>query len=171
MAALTDSFDLGSLSMSPGEGRRLSLEVGLDDVEFSDQTYAVVPARAPVTVDVSQMTGGGWSLRLRFEAALEGPCMRCLTAARPAYSVDAREIDQENGGEELDSPYIEGDELDLRGWARDALALELPAQILCKPDCAGLCPQCGLDLNENPGHEHEREPDPRWAALKDLEFE
>lgn len=171
MAALTDSFDLGSLSMSPGEGRRLSLEVGLESIDFSGRSYAVVPPRAPVTVDVSQMTGGGWSLRLRFDASLQGPCMRCLTDASPSYSVDAREIDQQDGGEELDSPYVEGDELDLRGWAHDALALELPAQILCRPECAGLCPQCGVNLNENPRHEHEREPDPRWAALKDLRFD
>ena len=51
-------------------------------------------------------------------------------------------------------------------WARDAVALELPEQILCRPDCAGLCPVCGKDLNVEP-HEHlERDPDPRWAALE-----
>ena len=171
MAALTDSFDLGSLSMTPGEGRRLNLEVGMESIDFGDQTYAVEPVNAPVTLDVARMTGGGWSLRLRLQASLRGPCMRCLADASPAYPIDAREIDQENGGEELDSPYVEGDELDLRGWAHDALALALPAQVLCKPDCAGLCPQCGLNLNENPGHQHEREPDPRWAALKDITFE
>ena len=44
----------------------------------------------------------------------------------------------------------------------------LPEQILCREDCAGLCPVCGKDLNEEP-HEHsEREPDPRWAALEGL---
>ena len=81
-------------------------------------------------LDVSHTTSG-WSLRLRFEAALDGPCMRCLEPAGHAVAVDAREIDQPGGGEELDSPYVDGDELDLSGWARDALALALPAQIVC----------------------------------------
>jgi uncharacterized protein len=61
------------------------------------------------------------------------------------------------------------EELDLRAWARDALALALPAQIVCRADCAGLCPECGKDLNTEP-HEHEKQPDPRWSALRDLQL-
>jgi DUF177 domain-containing protein len=62
--------------------------------------------------------------------------------------------------------------LELRRWARDALALALPTKLLCRPDCAGLCPVCGADLNETgPDHTHEREPDPRWAKLSELRLE
>lgn len=171
MAALTDSLDLGSLQMTPGEGRRLELAAALENVTFGDQVYAAEPASVPVVLDVARMVGGGWSLRLRFEARLIGPCMRCLADARPAFAVDAREVDQDGGGDELDSPYVESDELDLRGWAHDAFALALPNQILCRPDCAGLCAVCGVDLNDDPAHAHEPEPDPRWAALRDLELD
>ena len=73
-------------------------------------------------------------------------------------------------GDELSSPYVTDGELDLRAWARDALVLALPAQITCRPDCAGLCPQCGENLNEHPDHAHEREPDPRWAKLSELKL-
>ena len=60
------------------------------------------------------------------------------------------------------------DQLQVGAWARDAIALEIPEQILCRADCAGLCPVCGKDLNVEP-HEHvDRELDPRWAALADL---
>ena len=97
--------------------------------------------------------------------------MRCLEPAAPVIDVDAREVEQAGGGEELDSPYVEGATLDLRGWARDALALARPAQLLCREDCAGLCPVCGQNLNEAPGHTHEREPDPRWAKLRELKLE
>jgi uncharacterized protein len=63
---------------------------------------------------------------------------------------------------------VHDDQLDLSAWARDALVLGLPAQILCRPDCAGLCPVCGKDLNVEP-HEHEEERvDDRWAALQAL---
>ena len=171
MAARTDIFDLGRLSLTPGEGRKLDLAVRLDDLSFGGQGYRVEPSEIPVRLDVSRMTGSGYSLRLRFEAALGGPCMRCLGAAQPAFAVDAREVDQPGGGDELDSPYVNGEEeLDLRGWARDALALALPAQIVCRDDCAGLCPQCGRNLNEDP-HEHERAPDPRWAKLRELRLD
>jgi uncharacterized protein len=97
--------------------------------------------------------------------------MRCLAGATPEIQVDSREVDQPGAeSDELDSPYVDGDELDLSGWGRDALALALPAQIVCRDDCAGLCPVCGEDLNANP-HEHVREPDPRWAKLSELRFE
>jgi hypothetical protein len=56
-------------------------------------------------------------------------------------------------------------------WARDALALALPTSIVCREDCAGLCSVCGENLNRAPGHEHEREPDPRWAALRELKLD
>ncbi len=171
MAARTDIFDLGRLSLSPGEGRKLELAVRLEGFSFGGQEYRAEPREVPVRLDVSRMTGSGYSLRLRLEAALTGPCMRCLGAAQPSIEVDAREVDQPGGGDELDSPYVNGEEeLDLNGWARDALALALPAQIVCRDDCAGLCPQCGKNLNEEP-HEHEREPDPRWSKLRELKLD
>ena len=171
MAARTDLFDLGRLSLSPGQGRRLdSLSVLVDPFGFGGQEYAVAGREVPIILDVSRMTGGGYSLRLRFEAELVGPCMRCLQDAAPTFAVDSREIDAPGGGDEMSSPYVEGEELNLHDWARDALALALPAQIVCKPDCLGLCPECGKDLNTEP-HEHEKEPDPRWSALRGLKRE
>ena len=131
----------------------------------------MTPALVPVRLDVSRTTGNGYALRLRFTAALEGPCMRCLEPAAPSFEVDAREVSQPGGGEELSSPYVADEELALAQWARDALALTLPAQIVCREDCAGLCGQCGANLNEDPEHHHEAAPDPRWAKLGELKFD
>jgi uncharacterized protein len=170
MPSLADTFDLAGLKLSPGEARRLDLEVALGEFDFSDERYAT-PATVPVRLDVSRMVGGGYSLRLRFESQISGPCMRCLEAAAPVTEVDAREVDQPGGGEELTSPYVDGDELDLRAWARDAYALALPAQVLCRPECLGLCPQCGANLNAEPDHAHEAAPDSRWAKLRELKLE
>lgn len=177
MSPRTDTFDLGTLRLTSGEGRRLTLEVGLGGLELGGDRYDP-PAVVPVSLDVSRLTGTGYALHLRFAARLHGPCMRCLADAAPELEVDAREVSQPGGGEELESPYVSTHsppaQLDLRGWAHDALALALalPAQILCRPDCAGLCPVCGDDLNAaGPEHHHEREPDPRWARLSELRFE
>jgi uncharacterized protein len=169
MAARTDTFDLAGLRLDPGQGRRLELSVPIEPLQFGGQEYVVTEREVPVTIDVSRMTGGGYSLRLRTEVPLQGPCMRCLTDARPVYPLDAREVNQPGGGDELTSPYVVDEELDLTAWARDALVLALPAQILCREDCAGLCPECGKDLNVEP-HEHDKGPDPRWSALKDLKL-
>jgi uncharacterized protein len=171
MAARTDSLDLATLGLASGEGRRLTLGVAPGSFDFGGTNYDVEPAQVDATLDVSRMTHGGYALRLRFAAGLTGPCMRCLESAEPKVAVDAREVDQPGGGEELRSPYVEGEVLDLAAWARDAYALALPAQVVCRDDCAGLCPNCGVNLNEDPGHAHEAEPDPRWAKLRELRFE
>lgn len=175
MSQRADTLDLARLAMTSGEGRRLTdLEVPLDDLELWSERYATPPT-VPVTLDLSRMTGGGWALRLRFSSTLDGPCMRCLSPAMPQLDVDAREVHEHDAGgdPELTSPYIDAaDVLDLAAWARDALALELPRQVVCRPDCAGLCPVCGEDLNTaGPEHQHERAPDPRWAALRELNLD
>src|SRR3954453_15014784 len=172
MAARTDTFDLGRLRLSSGEGRRLTLGVRLGDFDFVGERYAVEPGLVDATLDISRMTGGGYALGLRFDAGLTGPCMRCLEAAAPGTTVDGREIHPPGGGEELTSPYVHDDELDLHGWAHDAYALALPAQVVCTPECAGLCPECGA--NPTPAGDaprHEAAPDPRWAKLRELKFD
>jgi uncharacterized protein len=172
MTMRTDAFDLAGLRLSTGEGRRMELRVAIDPFELGGEHYVVDPDVVPVVLDISRMTGSGYALRVRFQATLSGPCMRCLSPAGPTFEVLAREIDQPGEGEDLESPYVEDGVLDLHAWARDALALTLPVQVLCRPDCAGLCPVCGVDLNlADDDHGHEREPDPRWAKLGELRFD
>jgi DUF177 domain-containing protein len=172
MALRTDTFDLGPLGLRSGDGRRLDLHVAIGDFHYGGEPYSVTPELVPVRLDVSRTTGMGWALRLRFRAGLAGPCMRCLEPAAPEFEVDVREVSQPGGGEEMSTPYMGEDaELDVARWARDALALELPGQLTCRDDCAGLCSQCGANLNEDPGHRHESAPDPRWAKLGELKFD
>jgi uncharacterized protein len=180
MAAKAHEFDLGALRLSSGEGRHLELEVPVEPLEMGGERYSAERAEAtergaagiPVVLDISRMMGGGYALRLRFSAALSGPCMRCLKAAEPLVEVDAREVDRPGEGEELESPYVKDEQLDLASWARDAFALALPSKVLCREDCAGLCPVCAADLNETgPEHHHESAPDPRWAKLRELKLE
>jgi uncharacterized protein len=177
MAAVAHDFDLAGLRLSPGEGRRLKLAVPIDPLVLGAERYTAAAAdrgsaSVPVELDISRMTGGGYALRLRFAARLQGPCMRCLKDAQPTIEVEAREVDRPGAGEELDSPYVSDETLDLAAWARDAFVLALPAKVLCREDCAGLCPVCAADLNdEGPDHHHESAPDPRWAKLRELKLE
>jgi uncharacterized protein len=172
MAHATTIIDLARLSLSHGEGRRLDLPVRLEPLELGGQEY-VAPESVTARLDVSRPSGG-YAFRLRFPLRIEGPCMRCLEGAALETEVDAREVAQENtDDEELRSPYVEHDELDLGRWAHDAAVLTIPTRFLCRQDCAGLCPTCGESLNDaDPAdHEHETAPDPRWAKLKELKLD
>jgi DUF177 domain-containing protein len=148
------------------------LDVPAEGLTLGGERYDANPPVVPVSLEISRMTGGGYALHLRFTGSLSGPCMRCLKPAAPSIEVDAREVDRPSEGDELQSPYVSDEQLDLAAWVRDALALAGPAKVLCKADCAGLCPECAADLNETgPGHHHEAAPDPRWEKLRELKLE
>jgi uncharacterized protein len=173
MSQSSTIIDLARLSLSHGEGRRLDLPVHLEPLELAGQTYAVSPDAVETRLDVSRPSGG-YAFRLRFPLRIEGPCMRCLEEAALETEVDAREVAQENTeDEELLSPYVEDETLDLGRWAHDAAVLAIPARFLCREDCTGLCPTCGESLNDaDPAdHEHGGGSDPRWAKLKELKLD
>jgi uncharacterized protein len=173
MPQRTDIFELERLGLRAGEGRRVELYAGAQDLAFGGERYGVAPKPLPVVLDISRTTSSGYALRLRFAARLEGPCMRCLDPAGREVEVDVREVSVPGGGDELASPYVnDAGELDLAAWTRDALSLAVPDQVTCRPDCAGLCPECGENLNEaGPEHQHDRPPDARWAKLRELKLD
>ena len=165
--------DLARLSLRSGEGKRLELPVELDPFELGGQTYLAEPRAPRVRLEVSRQSAG-YAFHIAFPVHLEGPCMRCLEPAALELEIEAREVDQAaTDDEELLSPYVVDEELEIGRWAHDAVLLAMPTTILCRPDCLGLCPICGESLNDaDPAaHEHEQPTDPRWAALNDIKFE
>jgi uncharacterized protein len=163
------SFNLRALKLRSGEQFQDEVEVQLVPLEFGGQRYLPVPEQVPAELRATRASTGT-VFELSFDARLHGPCQRCLRDTAIDRSIAVREYHAaaRDADEELRSPYVSDDSLDLSAWARDALVLDLPAQILHDPDCAGLCPVCGKDLNDEP-HEHEEEhSDPRWAALEQL---
>ena len=111
----------------------------------------------------------GTVLELALDVSLAGPCFRCLQDAELALQLRLREYEAAKPeSDDERTEYLDDDRVDLSAWAHDAIALALPDKILCRDDCAGLCPVCGKDLNLEP-HEHaEESADPRWAALEAL---
>lgn len=155
-----------------------------------------VPAPAHLGVDVLGVPeGSALELDLRLESVVEGvlvsgtvaatvagDCVRCLDPVTRDLVVDLQELFVHSGegrgrhhGSDADDqaedlPALEGDLLDLEPTVRDAVVLALPLQPVCRDDCPGLCPICGVRLEEDPdgsAHRHE-ESDPRWAALRQL---
>ena len=147
------------------------LELELPAFEFGGQRYVPVPEAVAATLTVTgAVTGTVFTLELT--ARLHGPCYRCLGDAALDLPIRVREYQASSpDDDELRTPYLAENRLDLSWWARDAIALALPDKILCRPDCAGLCPVCGANLNDDPHAHEEATADPRWAALETLRDE
>jgi uncharacterized protein len=162
-------FPLRRLRLRPGEEHRDAVQIELEPFELGGQRYLPVPQEVEAQLAIAQATTG-IDLRLSFDVRLHGPCMRCLVDAVLDLHVDVREYHASDpkGADELRSDYVVDDQLELSAWARDAIALALPDQILHAPDCAGLCPVCGKDLNLEPHTHADEVPDPRWSALEEL---
>ena len=156
------------LRLRPGEEFRTELEVELPVFAFGGQSYVPVPEKLPAELAITGATTGTVFL-LALRARLYGPCYRCLGDAVLDLPIRAREYQASSPDtEELTTPYLVDGRLEVSDWARDAIALALPEQILCRPDCAGLCPECGKNLNVEPHGHPQEESDPRWAALEAL---
>lgn len=158
------------------------------------QVSRSVPAPAHLGVGVLGVPQGSeLELDLRLESVVEGvlvsgtaaatvtgECVRCLDPVSSSVEVNLQELyvhaDRDNGrGGEADGfgedeemaalPRLSGDLLDIEAALRDAVVLALPLRPLCREDCPGLCSECGVRLDADPGHGHEVE-DPRWAVLR-----
>jgi len=163
------TFNLRTLKLRSGEQFRDVREIRLEPLELGGQRYLPVPETVPAGLAIRR-AATGTVFELGFHVRMHGPCFRCLDDAVLDLPISAREY-QANApeeDEELRTPYLEDDRLDLSAWARDALALELPDKILCKDDCAGLCAVCGKNLSREPHDHGEPEPDSRWSALAEL---
>ncbi|WP_322748322.1 MULTISPECIES: YceD family protein [unclassified Frankia] len=146
-----------------------------------------VPAPAGLGTEMINVPPGALiELDLRLEAVMEGvlvsgtastplagECSRCLDPFEDEATVDIRELfyypDRVvDNADDDDCQQVVNDHLDLVPALRDALVLSLPLSPCCRPDCAGLCVDCGARLDDlEPDHTHER-VDPRWAALPSL---
>ena len=165
------SFSLRQVKLRPGEQHREELEIELSALDYGGQRYLPVPEKAPAVLEITR-ANTGTVFGLAFTVRLHGPCYRCLGDAALELPIEAREYqDEKADDEEMKTEYVVGNELDLSQWARDAIALALPDKILCRPDCAGLCDECGKNLNEEPHVHEEQHGDPRWAALEALRDE
>ena len=147
------------------------------------QTSVEAPADMGIGV-IGVPLGSPVELDLRLESVVEGvlvsgsatvevrgECVRCLGDVSDELDVAIQELYVYPGVEPDDdlASRLEGDLIDLEPLLRDEVVLDLPFQPLCRDDCAGLCVECGANLNDDPGHRHEARLDPRWDALRGLE--
>jgi uncharacterized protein len=163
------SFNLRQVKLRSGEEYRDEVELELEPFELGGERYLPVPGTVPAELALTKASTGT-VFELKFTTRLHGPCYRCLGDAVLEVPIAAREYQATNpeGADELKTPYLEADNLDLAAWSRDAVALALPDKILCRAECVGLCPVCGKNLNNEPHTHEEKTADSRWAALEAL---
>jgi len=131
-----------------------------------------VPPGSPVELDLRlESVVEGVLVSGTATVQLRGECVRCLGPISDELEVEIQELYVYPGVEPDNdlASRLEGDLIDLEPLLRDAVVLDLPFQPLCRKDCAGLCVECGANLNESPDHHHGQDLDPRWAALRTLE--
>jgi uncharacterized protein len=134
-----------------------------------------VPEGSDLELDLSLTSvSEGVYVRGRVRGSLAGECARCLDEISDSIEVPFAELyayEDSTTEETTDADEVgrmQGDLIDLEPAVRDAVVLTLPTNPVCRPDCPGLCPECGVHLDDLPaGHSHEV-GDPRWAALRNL---
>ncbi|HRN30138.1 MAG TPA: DUF177 domain-containing protein [Terrimesophilobacter sp.] len=160
------SVNVRDLIHKPGEYRDRTLTVALAE----DWANAVIGVRAGTSVEANlrlESLHEGILVSSDIEVTATGECVRCLAEVKHPVEVEIQELFAYASDDALEYA-IHGDHVDLEPVIRDAVVLALPFQPVCQDDCPGLCPQCGVRLLDEPGHEHEKPADPRWAALAGL---
>lgn len=127
-----------------------------------------VPDGAAIDVDVEfEALFDGVVVRGTVTAPWEAICRRCLNAATGLAVADVQELYQVEPKTDEAFPF-DGDSIDLTPLVRENVLVELPLAPLCRADCAGLCPSCGADRNQNPCSCDTTPADPRWGGLEGL---
>jgi uncharacterized protein len=134
------------------------------------ETDVFPEATVKVRITLQSFSGGGLRAKGRVEAPWHGVCRRC---SNPVLGVSVVDVDERyvdtRGPEDDDAYLIENDFADLAPLAHDAIFLDLPLAPLCREDCQGLCPYCGIDRNEATC-DCQVPLDSRWATLDELRF-
>ena len=137
-----------------------------------------VPEGSDLTLELSMTSvSEGVYVSGVVQGAVEGECGRCLRDIHESYDFPIAELfayADSTTEETTDSDEVgrmQGDLIDLEPAVRDAVVLALPTNPLCRTDCPGLCPDCGVQLDELPADHGHQLDDPRWAALRNLSTE
>ena len=170
------SYNVASLlRAAPGTAR--THDVSLPTLTVAEDVTLVAPVVGEVRL---QRTSRSILVRGHVSTALVVPCARCLASTTAAVDADFEEealpsIDIDTGqpvdtSDEPDALRLDDHhELDLTETVREAISLAEPLVPLCRPDCHGLCLECGADLNADPAHHHDDDAiDPRLAVLAAL---
>lgn len=170
MSLMRSHLDLRELDLQKGERSEWHVPVEIGPLTLGGLRYDTLIEGDEAVASVARV-GGGFLVTIRIAARLHGPCFRCLREVALSLEAEEEEFvpqDPAKWTAEDVSPFIDDLVVDVAGISREALVLALPTKLLCREDCAGLCAQCGRDLNEGQCACALDTVDPRWDTLKAL---
>ena len=178
---MASPFSLSLASLQRQEGSQITWENTLESPGIIGHDISCVPDKSPLDISLSlSSVSEGVYVRGTVTARLEGHCSRCLKPIEDTCVYDVSELVyyperhaaliEEGDDDVYDAPVVRDDHIDLEPIIRDAIALALPFQPLCREDCEGLCPECGEALEDLPDdHAHEAPYNPQFDVLAGLE--
>jgi DUF177 domain-containing protein len=162
-------FDTRPLPRRPGSVRAETRTVPAPADLWAGMAGIAEGAELRLAVTLASVTEGVL-VTATTQAPVSGECARCLEPVAQTTEIRCQELfgyEQGSGSADEDGYALVGDLLDLEPVLRDALVLALPLAPLCRPDCPGLCAECGVQLAQaGPEHGHATAIDPRWAVLQ-----
>ncbi|CAN5570558.1 YceD family protein [soil metagenome] len=147
----------------PGSDRELALTVPLVELGVVDPSRFDDDAEVTVSLRLDSLSDG-IVVHGVLHTPWRGVCRRCLVETSGVADSGVHELYQKVVTA-ADAFQMVGDQLDLRSVVRELVLLDAPLTPLCRPDCAGLCPTCGVDRNTTTCECEPPPVDPRWAAL------
>lgn len=160
-------IDLRQAFLSDRWERELAYDMDLSEVELD----GVKPFCAPVKVRARlQSFAGSVLVEAELDFSVTMPCDRCCDLVTREFSprfshTVVREL---VSGEDEDLIVAPEERLDLDGLLTEDILLDMPSKFLCKPDCKGLCPVCGVNRNHTACNCAPARPAGPFAALHDF---
>jgi len=141
-----------------------------------ETSFDVPPVRVADDVDLTYIRGDlrlsrtkeGVLVQGSLQVGVEGECYRCLDPIDQDVVIDIEELYTYPSSKAAEFSIGDDAILDLAPLLRAETLIADSRGGLCKSDCKGLCPECGVNLNREPNHAHEDDIDPRLAKLKQL---
>ncbi len=169
-------INVGKVKIAAGKKQDFSLQYELKESDFG---YEDLKLKGPLSFN-GEIENLGKFLQVKghLQVDLLVQCDRCLKEFPYALTLDIEEsftnrqdVWEAENEEDKEIYFFSGDSIDVLEMLVKQIYLNLPMRFLCQPDCKGLCPHCGIDLNEKECHCAEEQIDPRWAVLKDFKFD
>ena len=162
----TDNNFLDISKLFSGEVREIAFDRGPFPFPQGDEEIAVSNLCFSGT---TQELSGFYRLIGKVSGEFCAACGRCLAPVREEFAIEIDfPIVTTLSESEEEAVVAEGQKIDLKSIAEEAVYLNLPLRLLCCEDCKGLCPKCGINLNTNSCECDQKEIDPRLAGLADF---
>ena len=162
-------IDVSSVIKESGSHLDVDFTESIDAFEFMGENYSFyAPARIKGTVSNN---GKGLEFKAIFTGEMDTSCARCTDDIRVAIEFEINEFfirDEDHNDQDGDVYIYSGYQIDVTDAIIDCLVMNIDSRYLCTPDCKGLCPTCGTNLNFETCSCADDSIDPRWEKLKAL---